>query len=192
MFRAGKGNHVHYCCRYSTKLPDLPCYGLSIRAKEMEETIYFSVKNHLVLYLGDDEENQNASFQFQQLTAYEARLRNLQTKKRHLYEQFISGGMDYEQMEAEKKSLDNELALVTDSLTVLREMEKKHQGDAQVKQTFQAMLQEISEADHLTSTVTNRLIDKVYIFHDKRIEIRYKMQDFFGPNLCANRTQLTS
>lgn len=191
MFRAGKGNHVHYCCRCSTKLPDLPCYGLSIRAKEMEETIYFSVKNHLLLYLGDDEENQNASFQSQQLTAYEARLRNLQTKKRRLYEQCISGGMDYEQMEAEKKSLDIELTQVTDSLTVLREMEKKHQGDAEVKQTFQAMLQEIREADHLTSTVADRLIDKVYIFHDKRIEIRYKMQDIFGPSLCASRTQLT-
>ena len=98
--------------------------------------------------------------------------------------------MDYEQMEAEKKSLDSEMARITDSLTVLREMEKKNQDTAQARQTFRAMLHEICEADHLTASVADRLIDKVYIFHGHRIEIVYAMQNVWGQaGFCVSETQ---
>ena len=100
--------------------------------------------------------------------------------------------MDFEQMGAEKKRLDSEMASVTDSLTVLREMEKKHQDAAQAKRTFRDMLQEICEADQLTPSVADRLIDKVYIFHDKRIEIKFAMQDVWThAGFCVNETQLS-
>ena len=192
LFRAGKGNHVHYNCRYSTKLPDMPCYGLSMRASELEQAVFYSVKNQLFLFLGNKEENDGFSPQSQQLAAYESRLLDLQTKKRRLYEQCISGGMDFEQMGAEKKRLDSEMASVTDSLTVLQEMEKKHQDAAQVKRTFRDMLQEICEADQLTPSVADRLIDKVYIFHDKRIEIKFAMQDVWThAGFCVNETQIS-
>ena len=180
LFRAGKGNHVRYCCRYSTKLPGMPCYGLSIRAKDLEEAVFCSIKNQLLLLLGDAEEKSAPAAQSQQAAAYEARLHELQIKKRRLYERCISGGMEYDQMEAEKKKLDAELTQVTDSLTVLRETEKKHYDAVQVKQSFQTMLQEISEADQLPPSVADRLIDKIYIFHDQRIEIEYAMQDQFN------------
>ena len=192
LFRAGKGDHIHYCCRYSTKLPDKPCYGLSMNAKELEQAVFCSVKNQLLLFLGNDNENNSFSLQSQQITAYESRLSDLQIKKRRLYEQCISGGMDFEQMDAEKKALDSELTRVTDSLTVLREMEKKNQDAAQAKQAFRAMLQEICEGDHLTASVADKLIDKVYIFHDKKIEIKYAMQDVWNQaGFCVNETQFT-
>lgn len=192
LFRAGKGNHVHYNCRYSTKLPDMPCYGLSMRASELEQAVFCSVKSQLLLFLGNEEENDGHPLQSQQLAAYESRLLDLQTKKRRLYEQCISGCMDFEQMGAEKKKLDSEMASVTDSLTVLREMEKKHQDAAQVKRTFRDMLQEICEADQLTPSVADRLIDKVYIFHDKRIEIKFAMQDVWThAGFCVNETQIS-
>ena len=192
LFRAGKGNHVYYNCRYSTKLPDMPCYGLSMRASELEQAVFCSAKSQLLLFLGNEEENDGLSLQSQQLAAYESKLLDLQTKKRRLYEQCISSGMDFEQMGAEKKRLDSEMASVTDSLPVLREMEKKHQDAAQVKRTFRDMLQEICEADQLTPSVADRLIDKVYIFHDKRIEIKFAMQDVWThAGFCVNETQIS-
>ena len=88
--------------------------------------------------------------------------------------------------------LDSEIESVTDSLIVLREMEKKNQDAAQAKRTFRDMLQEICEADQLTPSVADRLIDKVYIFHDKRIEIKYAMQDVWAHvGFCVNETQFT-
>lgn len=190
LFRGGKGNHVHFYCRYSTKLSDMPCYGLSIRASELEQAVFSSVKSQLMLFLENDEEEASFSQQSKELAAYESRLLDLQTKKRRLYEQCIIGGMDYEQMEAEKKSLDSEMARITDSLTVLREMEKKNQDTAQARQTFRAMLHEICEADHLTASVADRLIDKVYIFHGHRIEIVYAMQNVWGQaGFCVSETQ---
>ena len=88
--------------------------------------------------------------------------------------------------------LDSEIESVTDSLAVLREMEKKNQDAAQAKRTFRDMLQEICEADQLTPSVADRLIDKVYIFHDKRIEIKYAMQDVWThAGFCVNETQIS-
>ena len=176
LFRSGKGNHVHYYCRYSTMLPDQPCYGLSMRASELEQTFFYSVKSQFMLLQGNDEEV-SFSQQSKELAAYESRLLDLQTKKRRLYEQCITGGIDYERMKEKKESLDSEMAQVTDYLTVLREMEKKNQDAAQARQTFRALLQEICEADRLTASVADKMIDKVYIFHDHRIKIVYAIQD---------------
>ena len=163
-----------------------------MRASETEEAVFCSVKSQLLLFLGNNEENDGLSLQSQQLAAYESRLLDLQTKKRHLYEQCISGGMDFEQMGAEKKKLDSEIESVTDSLAVLREMEKKNQDATQAKRTFRDMLHEICEADQLTPSVADRLIDKVYIFHDKRIEIKYATQDVWThAGFCVNETQIS-
>ncbi len=190
LFRGGKGNHVHYYCRYSNKLPGQLCYGLSMRADELEQAVFSSVKSQLMILQGNDEEEASFSQQSRELAAYESHLLDLQTKKRRLYEQCITGGMDFERMEAEKKTLDSEMARITDYLTVLREMKKKNQDTAQARQTFRSMLHEICEADHLTASVADRLIDKVYIFHDKRIEIQYAMQDVWSQaDFCVSETQ---
>ena len=163
-----------------------------MNAKELEQAVFCSLKNQLLLFLANDDENSSLPLQSQQITDYESRLRDLQINKRRLYEQCISGGMYFEQMDAEKKTLDSELTRVTDSLTVLREMEKKRQDAAQAKQTFRAMLQEICEADQLTPSVADKLIDKVYIFHGKKIEIKYTMQDVWNQaGFCVNETQFT-
>ena len=54
------------------------------------------------------------------------------------------------------------------------------------------MLQEICEADQLTPSVADRLIDKVYIFQDKRIKIKYAMKDVWShADFCVNKTQFS-
>ena len=40
-------------------------------------------------------------------------------------------------------------------------------------------IQEISSADKLTDTLSDLLIDKVYVFKENRLEITYKIQDIF-------------
>ena len=43
----------------------------------------------------------------------------------------------------------------------------------------QAIIQEIAKADGLNASIADTLIEKVYVFPDKRIEIVYKIKDIF-------------
>ena len=54
------------------------------------------------------------------------------------------------------------------------------QSDYEAKLKQREIVQEVGNADTLTQTLIDQLINKVYIFPGDRIEIEYVTQDFLG------------
>ena len=62
----------------------------------------------------------------------------------------------------------------------LRARHFAQQREEQARQTSrQEIVHSITEADILTSKLTDLLIEKVYVFPDNHIEIVYKVHDLF-------------
>ncbi len=61
----------------------------------------------------------------------------------------------------------------------MAQAEQTEEADERRRNREQA-IQEIAQADKLTSGLSELLIEKVYAFSGNRIEIAYKMQDIFS------------
>ena len=58
----------------------------------------------------------------------------------------------------------------------VKQAQERHEEMVQQKR----IVQEINGTDGLTQKLADLLIDRVYVFPDKRIEIRYKIKDIFA------------
>ena len=73
-------------------------------------------------------------------------------------------------------------AVWSNDCTTISSKAKQAQTDYEMKQKHQAVAQEVSESKSLTQPLSDRLINRVYIFKDNQIEIDYATKDFLVPD----------
>ena len=104
----------------------------------------------------------------------------MQDSKRQLYEQYTFGEIDIDTYKARKAEYDAELVREKNVHAAITAQAKQAQSDYESKLKRHEIMREISSTDHLTSTLVDMLIKKVYVFPRDRIEIQYVTQDFFA------------
>lgn len=177
MSRSGKKAYFH--CRHSAIASDLPCSGLRIDASELEQTVFQIVSAHLRPALGVDTGKDKLDLQTVQQAEHEKKLRAIQDRKRQLYEQYALGEIDLETYKARKVEYDAELVRAKNVHNTITSQVKQAQSDYDAKLKQDKIIREIGNADSLTQTLVDMLIDKVLVFPGERIEIQYITQDFF-------------
>ena len=106
----------------------------------------------------------------------------MRDKKRMLYEQYVFDEIDLDAYKAQKDSLDAELVNAKNAYTAISARTKQAEADYELRQKQQATARELSDAKILTQSLSDRLINRVYIFKDNRIEIDYISNNFLAPN----------
>lgn len=178
MSRKGKGKYTMYYCRHSEVSDTLPCNGLQVRAVELEQAIFDTIRAQMCPVLGVDTDTDALDLQTMQQSEINKKIQLLQNQKRRLYEQYVSEQIDLAAYKVQKEQIDAELVIVKNAYASISSKTKQAQTDYEKKQKQQAVAQEISEAAGLTQQLSDRLINRVYIFKDNRIEIDYETKDF--------------
>ena len=89
------------------------------------------------------------------------------------------GEIDVATYKSEKAACDAAILKAKNAFAAIAAQAKKKQEE-QARQSSRAEIAKaITDADGLAPELVNRLIEKVYVFPDKRIEIAYKVQDLF-------------
>lgn len=114
-----------------------------------------------------------------QQAEHEKKLRAIQDRKRQLYEQYALGEIDLETYKTRKVEYDAELVRAKNVHNTITLQVKQAQSDYDAKLKQDRIIREIGNADSLTQTLVDMLIDKVLVFPGERIEIQYITQDFF-------------
>ena len=84
----------------------------------------------------------------------------------------------------EKQSCDNELQQIHNTMCMIA----ARQQEAQEYRETDAIRNEVMSAESLTQAMAEKVIKKVTVFHDHRIEIEYAVQDFLkGGNSVSER-----
>ena len=177
-----KGKNTVFYCRHSEVSENLPCYGLQIKAADLEKVIFDTLRAQLLPVLGIDADKDNVTVQTMQQVEYESKLQSLRDKKRMLYEQYVFDEIDLDAYKAQKDSLDAEVVNAKNAYTAISARTKQAEADYELRQKQQATARELSDAKSLTQSLSDRLISRVYIFKDNRIEIDYICNDFLAPN----------
>ena len=174
-----KGKTTWFYCRHAEVSDNLPCHGLQVREKELEQAIFESIKAHMLPVLGLDICKDDLTLQSVQQAEQEKKLRALQDSKRTLYERYALGEIDLDSYKAEKEKYDIALVGEKNTHAMITARAKRAQGDYEANLKHQDLAKEIGSSTTLTKSLVDTLINKIYIFKDERIEIDYAVRDFF-------------
>lgn len=171
-------NGRHFKCRFSEKISEMACHGLSIPIKELEAVVFDMIRTQAGCVLG------NRDFGSAELSAshqaeHSKRLCDLQERKRELYEQFVLGEIDADEYKARKSEMDVLIADMKNIIAAAAEQAKSVREEYEENLRQKKIADELNAADTLTYSLVDLLIKRIYVFPDNRIEIEYLSRTFF-------------
>ena len=176
---ANKQPYFH--CRRSQAAENGPCHDLKIDAEELEQVIFQTIKAQLKAVLSIRADGAIClDTVIAERSEYEKQIKALEDSKQSLFEQYIMGEMDAEAYKSGKASYDTSILKAKNAYAAIAAQAKKKKEEQNRQSSRTEVAKAITDAEGLTPELVNPLIEKVYVFPDKRIEIAYKVQDLFG------------
>ena len=175
---ANKRPYFH--CRRSQAYETGPCHDLKIDAEELKQVIWETLKAQLEAALSI---SADGSFCLDAVAAerteYEKQIDALEDSKQSLFEQYVMGEIDVETYKSEKAACDAAILKAKNAYAAIAAQANKKQEEQARQSSRTEIAKAITDAESLTPELVNLLIEKIYVFPDKRIEIACKVQDLF-------------
>ncbi|GHU44414.1 hypothetical protein FACS1894111_11650 [Clostridia bacterium] len=167
---------IVYRCLHSYADPNAKCHKMKISAAEIHETVLAIIKKQAELVLNTDKLSniQNNGADAGKTLAYEKQLRQLEEECQKFYEQFVLCEIDRETYQSVKSDCAEQIEQLHKQLAVLRQTERKKRI---TKQSL-AMAKKAMDESAIPQGLVEALIEKVLVFPDNRLEIRWKVADF--------------
>ncbi|MCM1277112.1 MAG: recombinase family protein, partial [Lachnospiraceae bacterium] len=172
-----KGN-TSYTCRYSAKITEIACHGLSVPIKELEAVVFDTLHAQASCVIGSGDLSATELSATHQ-AEYTKKLYDLQERKRGLYESFVLGEITADDYKARKSETDALIADVKNVIAAAAEQAKSAHEEYEESLRQKKIADELQAADGLTKSLVDLLIKRVYVFPDNRIEIEYLSRSFF-------------
>jgi len=165
-------------CKHTSVITDAECHRLGISADELTMTIFEIISKQAQVIL-DNVGIGEVELCSQQQSGYESQIEQLKEDKCSLYEQYVAGEIGTDDFKAAKSSIDDEIQWLMNTHSLADSETSK--VDAAHKEIAKTVLFE----DVLTSSMVELFISRVLIFpaehpHDSRIEVEWKVADFFS------------
>ena len=169
-----------FVCRYTQVDQSAECYGLKIGEQKLESLLFEEISKHAkaVKNLDHSEDTDRLHQYFEQKPEYEKAIDQIQADKCTLYERLVLGGISVDEYRVEKSRLDVEFdrlkaAYSSASSAAAKMSDGKKSGDVLMKTA-----DDVLRTDRLTRQMVDLLIEKVYVFPGKQIEIMWKAPGF--------------
>ena len=153
-----------YHCKFTLAANDAPCHRLSILGSELRA----AVLQQLIVTSIDIAENKNRLSQPSAMRSErQARILNIEGRKRANYEKLILGEIDTEDFRAINNKLDTELTLAKQFISATAQSSAQHIMYDEIRETAQKIL----DTRELTRQIVETMIDKVRVFPGGEIDI---------------------
>lgn len=120
----------------------------------------------------------NTELQSAELSEYEKRITNLNSKKRQLYEDWLMQVIDKATYLERKAVLDEELNRLTRIKSSLAATVNQTKANQMKQNNARELAGTVVNSGSLTSTLAEALIEKVYVYPGNQVEIIWKTKDF--------------
>ena len=175
---ANKQPYFH--CRRSQAAENGPCHDLKVDALELEQVIFQTIKAQLEAVLSIRMDGSiSLDTVVAERTEYERQIEALEDSKQSLFEQYIMGEIDVGNYKSQKAFYDASILKAKNAHAAIAAQAKKKKEEQNRQSSRTEIAKAITDAEGLTPELVSLLIEKVYIFPDKRIEIAYKVNDLF-------------
>lgn len=161
------------------------CRSAVISFEEADQTVLAALKQQIQLFIKAAELSKEAK---KKVTSYSERaevttlIKSIATLKKTwmpLYEQYTDGKLSREDFLMEKKKYDEETARLEQRLQELQSRQEIQQENHQQIEKNISQLKCYADQMELTEEIKEKLIDKVKVYSDNRIEICWKFDSGF-------------
>ena len=168
---SSKGIFKTYKANILKKIEDI----LTIEEKEVEEIVFQMILKQIEI-IKDTKQTSNIEIQTAQKIELQNQIQLYHKKKEILYEQYIKGKLTEEQFI--KINLE-----LTKELEPIQNKNKLKEIDFQLKYSKNTLQNQVKDIIKDTLLLLNKelvdfFIDKIYIFKENRIEVKWKIEDF--------------
>ena len=108
---------------------------------------------------------------------FDRQIFELQEEKRKLYESLVSGGIPLPKYKEQKEQISERLLEVQNTKAVVMARLEAEQEERQHQRQQMDISRMLTESDGLTSELVDLLIDKIYVYPDKRVDVEFKIRD---------------
>ena len=154
-----------YYCRNSHQQFEAPCRSLRIPRPELENLVLQSIREHI----GQSEED-GLPDGIDKCGIGETRTDFLEQERLALYEAYLNGEVSLDVFKEQKEAIAERIQTAQKSRALMQEQSARE--DAANK--FRQIREEVSAANHLTVELCEKLVDRVFVYPDKRIEVEFK------------------
>lgn len=167
-------NTIYYC-RRSHGIEGMDCNGAQYSVAEVEQAVFEMLKKQVELICPDGVLDTTEAVD--RASDYEQQISELQDQKMHLYELYILGTLDVDSYKRDKAALDAEILKAKSAYAIVAAQAKKQQAQHEEQVQRNQIVRELSSADSLSQSLADLLIDRIFVYPEKRIEIHYKIKD---------------
>jgi hypothetical protein len=169
-------NPPKYHCVHTLALSDASCHKMGVVASELENALMTVIKKHAEVVIGSDDLTgiRNPNAEMSKIADCENRIRELSERRQDCYERFLSGDIDRDAFIAMKNEYTQQIDVINKQAALLRQMER----DKEAHKNVVAVTKEVMSKAATIQDIVGALVEKVYVFPDKRLEIHWKFDDF--------------
>ncbi|MDE7203185.1 MAG: recombinase family protein, partial [Lachnospiraceae bacterium] len=197
-----KGKNIYHCgycgrklqnagrgiiqCGQRYLVKECSCRGAAIKREEADRAVMDALKQQIQLFVKESKLSQNArdktipysaDGEIMSLTKTIAALKKTWMP---LYEQYMDGQLSREDFLAKKKEYDTEAEKLEQRLDELQSSQKEQNERSQQEREQASQLMCYAEQMELTEEIKEKLIDKVKVYSNIRIEIYWKFESGFS------------
>ena len=179
----GKGS-IQCGQRYLVK--ECSCRGASIKRGEADRAVMDALKQQIQLFVKESELSQNARSRTVpysadgEIISLTKTIAALKKTWMPLYEQYRDGSLSREDFLAKKKEYDAEAVKLEQRLDELQNSRVEQDERFQQERKHVSQLMCYAEQMELTEEIKEKLIDKVKVYSNNRIEIYWKFESGFS------------
>ncbi len=171
-----------YSCGYNQYQNDLYCKDIRVLEEDIERIIFTMIKKQAKVILNSNikdktgAEIENADFSV--LSEYEKEMEFLKNKKISLYESFLRKEISIDEYKNSKTACDEKLVEIKNVYEVQKARAGKYKELSETGEKLTELAEEVISQNKLTEKLVDVLIDKVFVFPDNKIEVRWNVKDF--------------
>lgn len=175
-----------YACKYTRYDETEPCYNLTVFEEDLHNIILEIIQKQAQLTMKTDAADNwdNLNLKSTKVIELEKQIQNCNDEKQQLYEQFVMEEITLEVFTSEKAKLNKKADELKRQYKLVAEQVEQMKMDSSKKNEIVQMAKDVSEdiakENSLTQELADLLIDKIYVYPDKRIEIQWKAGSFFS------------
>jgi len=170
-----KSNFV-YSCYYTLPNPTALCYKFKISAAELDEVVLCTIKAHAeaILNLDSLSDLRKVEADSQQLVDVEKQVKHLIEQRQSHYERYVTREIDKDTYQALRADCNAQLERLNTQISLHKQAEQNRQA----RQKTRALAQTVVSESASTKDIVDMLVDKVYVFPNNHVEIRWKVSGF--------------
>ena len=189
VMRLSSTTNAKYHCSHTRVAIEAECYRLNVLAKELRDMLFEVISKQAQVILNVDylSKISEIDFQIEKQNDKQKQIEHLNQEKCKLYERLIVGELTTDEYKIQKIAIDTKIARLsqTNNAFAAETMELNEMKTC-VKQNRE-IAEFVASETSLTRPIVDLLIEKVLIYPDNRVDIQWKVSDFFNnhSHICA-------